>query len=61
MKTRNGFVSNSSSSSFTCHVCGNTESGFDAGLLEVGMYECLDGHTFCDDHKIDCDLSPAEK
>ena len=50
MKIRNGFVSNSSSSSFTCDVCHSTESGMDLSLREAGMYSCENGHTFCIDH-----------
>jgi len=51
MKIRNGFVSNSSSSSFTCDICGTTESGFDAGLNDFDMSRCIEGHTFCNCHK----------
>lgn len=47
MKIRSGFVSNSSSSSFTCDVCGRTESGYDIGLSEFEMMECENGHVFC--------------
>lgn len=47
MKIRNGFVSNSSSSSFICDICGATESGWDFGLDDVEMAECKNGHTFC--------------
>jgi len=36
-KYRSSFVSNSSSSSFTCDVCGNTESGWDLCLSEAEM------------------------
>lgn len=50
MKIRNGFVSNSSSSSFTCDVCGATESGMDVSLSDIQMSQCVNGHTFCDDH-----------
>jgi len=50
MKIRHGFVSNSSSSSFTCDVCGCTESGYDASLEEFEMFECKNGHTICIDH-----------
>lgn len=52
MKLRKGFVSNSSSSSFICDVCGYTESGWDMCLDEAGMYECENGHTFCEGHII---------
>ena len=50
MKIRNGFVSNSSSSSFVCNVCGNVESGMDASASDLGMPECVNGHIFCDGH-----------
>jgi len=44
MKIRHGFVSNSSSSSFVCAVCGSTESGFDACAEDFEMVECPNGH-----------------
>jgi hypothetical protein len=50
MKTRNGFVSNSSTSSFICNVCGAVEAGRDLCLSDVEMVECQHGHTF----HIDC-------
>ncbi len=46
MKRRQGFVSNSSSSSFICDVSGCVEGGYDLGLYDAGMYECENGHTF---------------
>ncbi len=49
-KIRNGFVSNSSSSSFICDFCGYNESGFDLCLSDVNMSQCEKGHTFCNDH-----------
>jgi hypothetical protein len=52
MKYRTSFVTNSSSSSFICDVCGNSESGWDMGLSDAGMYECENGHTFCDSHLV---------
>jgi hypothetical protein len=52
MKYRSSFVTNSSSSSFVCDVCGATESGWDMGLSDAGMYECENGHTFCDSHLV---------
>jgi hypothetical protein len=33
-----------------CEVCGNVESGWDMGISEAGMYECNNGHTFCESH-----------
>lgn len=53
MKVRIGFVSNSSSSSFVCDVCGEEQSGWDMCLSEAEMSECVNGHTFCNDHKIE--------
>jgi hypothetical protein len=50
MKIRQGFVSNSSSSSFTCDVCGEECSGMDMGLNEAEMMECVNGHCFCTGH-----------
>lgn len=46
MKIRAGFVSNSSSSSFICDVCGDAVSGID---IEYAWYElgiCENGHHF---------------
>jgi hypothetical protein len=50
MKVRHGFVSNSSSSSFICDLCGTVESGYDASLSDVEMCECENGHTLCNSH-----------
>ena len=52
MKIRNGFVSNSSSSSFICEVCGQDASGWDMSLSDAEMYECENGHVFCEDHAL---------
>ena len=49
MKIRTGFVSNSSSSSFICDFCGREDSGMDYCLEDVEMFECENGHTFCED------------
>lgn len=50
MKIRTGFVSNSSSSSYTCDVCGDERGGMDMCLSEAGMHSCINGHVFCDSH-----------
>jgi len=50
MKVRLGFVSNSSSSSYTCQICQQTESGWDICLSECGMYQGECGHVFCESH-----------
>lgn len=44
MKTRQGFVSNSSTSSFICCKCGEIEGGFDSCLSDCEMIECEKGH-----------------
>lgn len=56
MKIRNGFVSNSSSSSFTCSICEREESGYDLCLSDIGMGECSHGHYFCKGHMNDLSL-----
>lgn len=52
MKFRTGFVSNSSSSSFTCLVCGSEQSGYDLCLTDAEMHSCVNDHYFCDHHLI---------
>ena len=47
MKIRNGFVSNSSSSSFICDFCGSVVSDRDLSMEDAGMLMCENGHTFC--------------
>ena len=49
MKIRLGFVSNSSSSSFTCDICGHTESGWDMCLSDAEMVESRHG-MYCEEH-----------
>jgi len=49
MKIRTGFVSNSSSSSFVCDICGATESGFDTTPKEMGFVRCENDHMICKD------------
>lgn len=53
MKFRKDFVTNSSSSSYVCEICGRTESGWDMGLSECEMMECVNGHTFCCDEALE--------
>lgn len=53
MKYRLDFVTNSSSSSFICEICGRVESGWDMSVSEAGMMECVNGHTFCEDEALD--------
>jgi len=61
MKIRTGFVSNSSSSSFTCSVCGETYSGMDTSPSDFEMFECKNGHYICDEHKIELTDKQKEK
>lgn len=53
MKFRKDFVTNSSSSSYVCEICGHTDGGFDVSLSECEMMECVNGHTFCCDHALE--------
>lgn len=50
MKTRLGYVSNSSTSSFVCDVCGCVEAGYDLMLSEVKMLFCECGKCYCEKH-----------
>lgn len=47
MKTRNGFVSNSSSSSFVCDVCGEGWSGRNGDYGDIQELRCENNHSFC--------------
>lgn len=55
MKYRNDFVTNSSSSSFVCEICGRNESGYDMPLSDAQMYECENEHVFCVEEALDVD------
>lgn len=50
MKIRKYFVSNSSSSSYICEICGEEVSGYDIDLSDIEMFECENGHVFCEEH-----------
>ena len=49
MKIRHGFVSNSSSSSFICAICGDLVEGWNSSYdRDLTCYDC--GHEVCGDH-----------
>lgn len=52
MKYRKDFVTNSSSSSFVCDICGEAVGGWDMSLSEAGMVRCVNGHTICEDEML---------
>lgn len=52
MKFRLDYVTNSSSSSYICEICGRNESGYDMGLSDCEMMECENGHVFCCDESL---------
>ena len=50
MKKRSGFVSNSSTSSFICEICGFEAAGHSVGADELGFKVCWNEHVFCEKH-----------
>ena len=52
MKFRKDFVTNSSSSSYICEICGEEQSGWDISLEECEMFECENGHVLCQEHML---------
>lgn len=63
MKIRKSFVSNSSTSSFICEICGEEAVGRDLCLSDCEMFQCENNHTMCNEHAIkdieedDCECS----
>lgn len=53
MKLRSDFVTNSSSSSFLCEICGYETSGYDMSYRDADMYQCVNGHEFCTHHAVE--------
>jgi len=47
LKHRLSFVTNSSSSSFICDICGESHSGWDLSPYDIGGGRCINGHKFC--------------
>lgn len=60
MKIRQGFVSNSSSSSFICDVCNETYSGYDLSFRDCEIMECENGHIVCLEH-LDVEVLDSEE
>jgi len=57
MKFRSGFVSNSSSSSFICEVCGDSFESYDQGISDFCLVMCIDhDHLFCEAHRINLNI-----
>lgn len=54
-KIRKCFVSNSSSSSFICEICGETQTGYDLDLSDIVFVNCENEHLICDEHLINVD------
>lgn len=52
MKYRKDFVTNSSSSSYVCEICGASAQGMDLSLREAEMVECVNSHTICEEEMI---------
>ena len=50
MKTRHGFVSNSSTSSFTCDICDEEYTGWDACPSQFDCSTCENEHVMCNSH-----------
>lgn len=62
MKIRQGFVSNSSTTSFTCDVCGRTETYYDSvDHTYFDFFLCENGHGVCEEHRLDHNLTAREK
>lgn len=57
MKLRSGFVSNSSSSSYICEVCGDTFEAYDEGIAHFDLVMC-EGHEhlFCEEHAVNANI-----
>jgi len=53
MKFRKGFVSNSSTSSFTCEVCDRKEVFWDGcDVRDYGLMYCDNEHLICEEHAL---------
>ncbi len=63
MKTRQGFVSNSSSSSFVCDVSGEGYEGWDGDYGDIRQACCANGHSFSSEYMLaeGSQLSTADK
>ncbi len=60
MKIRQGFVSNSSSSSFVCSACEAVEVGYD-GQYDIDVSQCNNYHEFCSSHIVEFTLEDKQR
>ncbi len=62
MKIREGFVSNSSSSSFICSISNQIFGGYDAEPHDFDLIECTKGHTFLQyKYQLDLETVPLDE
>lgn len=62
MKLRYGFVSNSSTTSFTCEICGRTESYYDSSsCTDYGFVRCENDHGICEEEALEGELTEEQQ
>jgi hypothetical protein len=62
MKLRYGFVSNSSTTSFTCEVCGRKEVYHDSvSHTDFGFVRCENEHDLCEEEALDVNITEEKQ